>query len=421
MRLFWIAPLVVCLCAGQTLTLDAAMELAAKQNPGVQLARLRVLEREAQSVSTKSNYLPQADVVIGGTYQTSNLQGIGLAFPGFDGRIGPYRTFNARPIVSQRVLDFSLLAAIRASRLQAAAAKLDVEQVREDTQAAVVAVFLQTFQAQSRVKAAEARLVVADALLRQVTDRHSAGGASQLDVARNRQQRESEHMAVIAAGQDLALLRPALAELLGAPIEGELAEPQLRTDANIPAGDRADIRAAEERVKVAEQEFARVRREKWPKLSATGDYGVLGAGPDRSTSTYAVGATLQIPVWTSGRLEADQRAAEHRLAQAKEEVKRLRLAVQRLEAQALIAYESQQKAGAAAEASAAEARKVLDLARLRYESGLATAVDTVTAQGALAEAEDAAIRARYEASLALARLALSRSHIRSVAKDTLIP
>lgn len=410
MRLLWMSPLYVCLCAGQTLTLEAALDLAAKQNPGVQVTRLRVMEREAQAVAARAAYLPQAEVVIGGTYQTSNLQGIGLAFPGLGGRIGPYRTFNARPVVTQKVLDFSLLSAIRATRFETAAAKLDVEAAREETQAAVVTLYLQTFQAQSRVRAAAARLAVADALAGQVADREKAGGASQLDVARNRQQRESEQVALIAAEQELALLRPALVELLGAPFTGELVEPRL---VMAPEGSRPDIRAAEERVKVAEQEVRKARRQRLPQLTASGDYGVLGAGPDQSTSTYAVGATLRIPVWTSGRLEAEQRAAEHRLAQAREEVRRLQLAAERLGAQAQIAYDGQTRAGAAAALSATAARKVLELARLRYESGMATAVDTVTAQGALAEAEDAEIRARYEASIALARLAFARGDVRA--------
>ena len=64
-----ILPLFLLAAAGP-FTLDAALELASQQNPGVQAARLRVLEREAMAVSAKAAYLPQADVVIGGTRQT---------------------------------------------------------------------------------------------------------------------------------------------------------------------------------------------------------------------------------------------------------------------------------------------------------------------------------------------------------------
>jgi outer membrane protein len=405
-----ILPLFLLAAAGP-FTLDAALELASQQNPGVQAARLRVLEREAMAVSAKAAYLPQADVVIGGTRQTSNLQGIGLAFPGLSDRIGPYRTFNARPIVTQKVLDFSLVSAIRGARLQTSAAKLDVEAVREETQAAVVTLYLQTFQAQSRVRAAKARLAVADALLSQVEEREKGGAASQLDVARNRQQREAEQVSLINAEQEMALLRPALVEIVGVPVEGELVEPRLAMAPE--GGTRADVRAAAERVKAAAQEVQRARRQRWPQLTASGDYGVLGAGPDRATSTYAVGATLQIPVWTSGRLEAEIRAAEQRLAQEKEEERRLQLAAARVEEQAKISHEGQARAAVAAGASATAARKVLELARLRYESGMATAVDTATAQGALAEAEEQEIRARYEGAIALARLAFARGDVKA--------
>ena len=413
MRLL-LLPLAAAALAAQPLTLEAALDLAAKQNPGVQVTRLRVLERRAQAESARAAYLPQADVLVSATRQTNNLQGIGLIFPGFPDRIGPYRTFNARPVVTQKVLDFSLLASIRAARRAEAAAKLDVEAAREETQAAVIALYLQTFQAQSRLRAAQARLKTADALLQQAADREKAGAASQLDLARNRQRRETEQLDVIAAEQELAQLRPALEELLATKLTADLAEPRLNlTPADAPA-NRPDIQAARERVKAAEEELARARRERWPKLTAVADYGVLGAGPDRATSTYNIGATLQIPVWTSGRLEADIRAAAHRVEQAKEEVRRLELAAARQAGQARIAFDAQTRAAAAAAESARAARQVLDLATLRADSGLATAVDTVTAQGALAEAEDAEIRARYQAQLALAQLAFANGDVRAV-------
>ncbi|MFN9265702.1 MAG: TolC family protein, partial [Acidobacteriota bacterium] len=111
--------------AAQTLTLESALELAAKQNPGVQLSRLRLLERRAQTDALRAGYLPQADLLVSATRQTSNLQGIGLVFPGFPSRIGPFRTFNARPIVSQKVIDLSLLASVRAARHSESAAARD--------------------------------------------------------------------------------------------------------------------------------------------------------------------------------------------------------------------------------------------------------------------------------------------------------
>jgi outer membrane protein TolC len=414
MKRLWIAPLFVCLflvngAHAQTLTLQDALDQASKQNPGVQIARLRSLEQQANELAVKSAYKPQANITIGGTYQTNNLQGIGLVFPGFPSRLGPFRTFNARPTVTQTVLDFSLLAGIRASKAESSAAKFDVESAREETQAAVVALFLQTFQAQSRLRAANARLASAEALLAQVTEREQGGGASQLDVARNQQQRQTEQLAVISAEQELRLLRPALSELLGGPFTGELVEPLL-TMPNTNA-ERPDIRAQELRVEAAQHDVARAKNERLPRLSAFGDYGALGAGPDRAIGTYNVGASLTIPVRTGGRIEADIEAARQRVEQRKVETRRLRLTADRQAEQATITYQEQTRAAAAAAESSTAARKVLELARLRYESGLATSVDTVTAQAALAESEDAEIRARYAAQLALAQLAFAKGDV----------
>ena len=177
MRYFWMTPLFVCLAQGQALSLQDALDQAGRQNPAVQIARLRMLEQQAGETALKAAYKPQVNISVGGAYQTSNLQGIGLVFPGFSNRLGPFRTFNARPTVTQTVLDFSLLASIRAARAESAATKLDIDAAREETQAAIVEVFLRTFQAQSQLRAAKARVASADALLAQVTQREQ-GGAS---------------------------------------------------------------------------------------------------------------------------------------------------------------------------------------------------------------------------------------------------
>lgn len=399
--------------AAQTLTLESALELAAKQNPGIQLSRLRVLERRAQTDALRAGHLPQADLLVSATRQTNNLQGIGLLFPGFPSRIGPFRTFNARPVVSQKVVDLPLLASVRAARHSESAAARDVEAVREQTQAAVISLFLETFQAQSRLRAAGARLQTAESLLAQTIEREKAGAASQLDLARHRQRRDVEQTEQIAAEQDLAVLRPALEELLASPLPGELAEPKLRLTSLESSAERPDIQAARDRVKAAEQDLVRARRARWPQLTALADYGLLGAGPDAAIATYNIGATLQIPLWTSGRLEAEIRATTLRLEQAKQEVQRLQLAAARQAAQAQTSFAAQTRAEATAAAAARSARQVLELTSLRYQSGLATTLDTVTAQEALATAEDLEIRCRYQAQLALAQLAFAYGDVRT--------
>jgi len=243
-----------------------------------------------------------------------------------------------------------------------------------------------------------------------VAEREKAGAASQLDLARNRQQREAEQVAVTVAEQELAMVRPALEELLGGPVAGELVEPVLKND--FGASVRADVRAIEERIRAAEQELQRAKRSRLPVIAGVADYGVAGAGPDRSLSTYNVGVSVHVPLWTSGRIESEIKAAGYRVEELKAQKTRLELSIARESAQATIAYEARTRAFAAASESAAAAAKVVELAKLRYEGGLATSVDTVTAQATLAEAEDTAIRAKYDAAMALARLAWAKGDVR---------
>ncbi len=422
MRTLAVLSLYVCLGQAETLTLSQALDQAAAQNPNVQMARLRVLEARALAAARQSEYLPQVNVSVSTAYQTNNLQGLGLAFPGLSSRLGPYRTFNARPVVSQTILDFSLLSSIRAGRLREKAAEKDVEALREDTQAAVVGAYLQVFQAQSRLTAAQARLRSADALLAQTTDLEQAGRASKLDLARQQQRREIEQLSVIAAQQETDALLPQIAELIGRATSSglELAPPTPAPFTGSAASavaaaqtTRPDIAALKTRVVVAEQELARVHRERLPKVTGLGDYGLLGAGPDRSIGTWNVGAAVTIPLWTSGRLENEAKAAGHRLAQAKLEIERLQLAVQRQASQAWIDYQASLAATTTATRSVTAAQQILELAQLRYQSGLATTIDTVTAQANVAEADDALIRARYLALMAQARLAAASGDVRS--------
>jgi outer membrane protein len=413
MRTFLILALAVS-ASGQPLpdmTLRDALDLAATQNPTIEIARLRALEAKANTQIVESARRPQASLQVGTAYQTNNLQGVGLLFPGIPSRIGPFRTFNARPVVTQSVLDLSLLEKVRAARAEEVASKWDIEAAREETQAAVVTLYLQTFQAQSRLRAASARRQAADALLAQIETREAAGAASQLDVARQRQLRQTEELAVIAATTDLRILKPALEELLGSSVAGNLAEPTLGLSA--PVSERADILAQQARIDVAKHDVERARRERLPKVSASGDYGLLGAGPDRSIATYTIGATLSIPLWTGRRLEREIEAAQLRVAQADLATRRLRLAAERQRAQAEIQFQEQSRAATAARESATAARTVLELSRLRYEAGLATSVDTVTAQSALAQAEESEIAAHFQAQLALAQLAFARGDIRA--------
>jgi len=177
------------------------------------------------------------------------------------------------------------------------------------------------------------------------------------------------------------------------------------------AEQRSELSAAQSRIRAAALERQSAQRERLPRLAFLGDYGLLGAGPDRSLSTWSAGASVTIPVFTGGRLRAQVAEAELKVRRAETELRQQRLAVERQVGQAALESDAAREALAAYSEAAAEARRALELARMRFAAGLTSPVDVATAQGALAEAEDAAIRTRYDWYTAEARLARAEGDV----------
>ncbi|BDC51355.1 hypothetical protein F183_A36710 [Bryobacterales bacterium F-183] len=403
----------VCLliaASAQPLTLKEAVARIETLNPDTATARLQVLERQAQAEAVKSGYQPQANLTVQTAYQTSNLQGIGLVFPGFPSRIGGFRTFNARPQVTQTVLDLSLLSQIRAARANTRVAEAQQRTVRDDLAIAVVTLYLQTLQADSRIAASDARLRTAETIVTQAKDRESVGTGSKLDVARAVEQLENERIVRTNAARDAAVLRTLLAQAIGTdqapaalerPAFATIAEPQTRPE----------LLVLEERARAAQLETEAARRQKYPKISAFADWGVLGAGPDRAIGTYTVGASFTVPLWTGRRIENEIAAARVREDQIRVDQKRTQLRITQERTAADAELTAARDAFAASVRAAQASKETLELATLRYQGGLASSVDVQIAQGAFAVSEDQRIRSEYEVMLAEAKAAKASGNI----------
>ena len=371
----------------------------------------------------RSAYQPQLGVVVGNTYQTSNMEGIGLLIPGIPARLGPYRVFNARPQLTAPVFDLELLSGIHAARERVVESKYDAETTRQATLLAVLELDINLFQAESRIAAAAERLRTAQAIHQQAEQSEAAGSASKLDLARTAQQVFAERANLTQATRDRDVVRAMLLETIGLEqnagirIEApELArfEERLRSVDEIRSGAfeaRAELNGLQARIRAAQFDREGAQRERLPKLAFSGDYGVLGQGPDRSLSTYTLGGSLTIPLFTGGRIHANMDAAQSKLAQAEAELRKTRLQVSEEVERAAIESDASRETLSAASSATAEARKALELSRLRFRAGIATSVDVATAESALAQSEDFEIRTRYDWHLAEARLARAEGNV----------
>jgi outer membrane protein len=404
------------------LSLGEALEIAGKASPEIQIARLKALESIANAAQVRSGLLPQITASIGATYQTTNLAGIGVTGESIPSRVGPYRVFDARPRLTQKVLDLSLLAASRAARASAKQSEHESKAVVEQTKLAVIEVYLQALQAESRRRAAEARVETARALLSQTESAEQAGTASKLDLARARQQVESENSVRVGALRDSQALTAVLVRTIGleatgpvtlAPLPSMLPgiESDIRALITEAAEARHELRALDEKRNSAAREVERARAERLPKIEAFGDFGFLGQDPASGVSTYTAGGSVSIPLWTSGRIENDIKAARYRAEQAEQERRRMRNAIAQEVTEAVIRRDRTAESLAAARRATAAAKESLELARLRHEAGLTTNLDVVAAQSSLSIAQEEEITREFEISLAAANLARARGDV----------
>jgi OMF family outer membrane factor len=397
----------------ERMTLEQALTTAEKASPEVQQARLRVLEEEALAMARRSGLLPQLGATLGLTYQTSNLGSIGVNGMSFPRRVGPYRVFDSRPRLTQTVLDLSLLAGWRAAQARATQRRHESEVVAEQTRLAIVQVYLQGLAAESRLRASAARVETARALLAQVHAAEQAGVSSKLDVARASQQLETELSNSVLLRRDRDTLITALKKTIGLEQAGDLELADVQLAGGSAEGERAELKALADKGRVLQHELRQAVRERWPKVSAFGDYGVQGSDPAFALSTYAAGLSVSVPLWTSGRIENEVKAARSRLSQWEQERRAQLLAIDQEKAEARLRRAATIEALGPASRAAAAARETLELARLRFGAGLTTNVDVIQAQGNLAQAEEAEIGIRYEGLLAAANQARANGDVLS--------
>jgi len=124
---------------------------------------------------------------------------------------------------------------------------------------------------------------------------------------------------------------------------------------------------------------------------------------------------VSVPLWTSGRIANEIKAAEYRAQRQKQEERQVRLEISRDLEKARIEREAMGRITELTSNAAAAARTSLELALLRYGAGLATQLDVTTAQSELAQAEEDEIRARYDMVLAAARMAGAAGRLREFA------
>jgi len=403
------------------LSLTEAIERGLRQNLGLLVAGDSQLTAKGRLWQARSPLLPDVSGRISENALKVNLAAEGFSkiagqFPGFPLVVGPFGYFDARVAFSQSLLDLSLLAAERSSRQNAAAVQLSYQDMREAVVLVVGATYLQATAAAARVDTADAQVQTAQALYNQALDMRNVGVSAGIDVLRAQVELQSRRQQLIAARNDFAKQKLALARTIGLPLGQDFTlTEKIPYEAPAPITveetldqafkNRPDFQAALSQVRSAEEMRRAATAEHLPSVSIYADYGAIGPTPFDLRGTFTTYAALRIPIFTGNRAHGDAQVAQAELNRSRQELENLRGQIEQDVRDGLLDLQAAADQVSVAMSNVDLAARTLTQARDRFASGATDNIEVVQAQQTVASADESYISSLYEYNLARVELA----------------
>ncbi len=224
--------------------------------------------------------------------------------------------------------------------------------------------------------------------------RHEGGIASGLDVSQAETQLKSTRAQIPAVDLQRAQLRHALAVLCGQVATTFALAPNTVASTNLPAipvavpsewlESRPDISAAERRMAAANADIGVAKAAFYPRVLLIGSGGFESVSASDlftwPSHLWAIGPTLQLPIFTGGRnraqLASARAAYDGTVASYRQTVLTAFQDVEdQLAAQRLLAQQLNEE-----NAALASAQRTLDISKHRYKAGVEQYLDVIIAQ-----------------------------------------
>lgn len=244
-----------------------------------------------------------------------------------------------------------------------------------------------------------------------------AGVSSELDLRLAESLTEAARATYAQQKRQRSLDESAFALLLGQPIPADtlasLAGSKLADAApmaDIPAGlpsnlltQRPDLRAAEQQLLAANANIGAARAAFFPSISLTAQYGSVSNELSNlfnsGTWGFNVGPSLNLPIFTAGRLSANLEASKASRAIAVAQYEKAIQASFKEVSDALNSRTTLAEQQAAQTAQTTAERRRLYLADLRYRNGVSSYLDLLDAQRSLFALEQADVQVRLSQRL----------------------
>jgi outer membrane protein len=410
------------------LSLRDAIQAAIDNNVNVRLLKERIAAAQAHANTSLGALLPNVGGYLNGRNQTVNLAAFGLpadrlAALGLTRSVTePFEVYDARATLVQNIFSLSLIQRWRAAKSGIDVADLEAEVTKRDVMATVGLMYIEALRADEAVKAREADNELSRQLLKLARDRKAAGVATGLDVTRQEVQLENNTQRLLVSQNEQESARLNLIRALGIAFDVRLVltdelkfvpvTTQAPEQALLTAREqRLELRAQENRQRLASLSLSSVTSERIPSLSLNGDYGWIGLKPEDALSTRSIGLTLSVPIFDGGQRES--RISENRSRVRQESIRMKDVSDQvTLEVRnALLTLESStQQVGVSARGMEL-ALKELIFAKDRFAAGLTTNIEVTNAQTSVARARDNQIEALFRFNASRINLARAKGEI----------
>jgi outer membrane protein TolC len=389
------------------LTLHDAVATALKENPQVQIATLSFAESQEDKSIARSALLPQAGVEVFDRAMRFNIYSqFGAKFPGIAEHSGPFQFFQADVGVTMPLLDLTLWRRLQAAHQGVNAVQAQETTVREQVVLLVVSQYLAGMRATAAVQAARSRMDLAQALYDQASDLQKHGVGTGIDTLRANVELQNEKQRVLEAETQQKVALYGLGRLLNLEAHREIELADTPNFYETPAIDasrsleqayetRPEMKALAARAHIAELARRGASESRLPTISFLGTWGEQGLSAPSAIPSYVYQVTVDVPLFTGGRIHAEMTKAALELKKVDQERSELRNQI------ALEVKTSQAQLDAAqhevdvANLGVNLAQQEVTQARDRFQAGVANNIEVVSAQDALARANDNQIVALY--------------------------
>lgn len=330
------------------ITLDEAVSLATAHNSVVKLAQYRIAEAEARHIQARSHFFPQFtnESTSVNVFEKQRLE-IPRGALGVYSGLGPlpsapltvfqggrYLTLSQTTIGQPLTQLFRIREGAAVAQADVSLAQTQLDRARNEIAAKVKELFYTLLTLHARERAADAAMAAAAQRLKEGQDAVDTGTVLPLRAmqARAASLEAKQSKLTVEIGIDDAAVE--LNELLGLPLDSELQLVRPETPAAVRASveeyvqqataGNPEVMAAQQTLAKARHGLAAARNERIPDVSAFAQHVYQNGVPFLARNNGIVGLRLNWNVLDWGKREGGIRERQAQVAQAEEELRRVR-------------------------------------------------------------------------------------------------